>query len=183
MLGSEKVAHRAPLDGASGLGELGRHLLSGRIVKTVADPHVLESLRTRLRALQPGSGRRWGTLTAHEMLCHLGDTKAMVTGTRPKFPPSPVRNRPIVKWLTLWLPFPWPHGWKAAPSNDPKAAGTPPSDFGQDLARVLEELDRIANAPPGTLIPAHGFFGTMSVADWQRWAYRHTDYHLRQFGA
>ena len=32
------------------------------------------------------------------------------------------------------------------------------------------------------LEPAHGFFGTMSVADWQRWAYKHTDHHLRQFG-
>lgn len=30
--------------------------------------------------------------------------------------------------------------------------------------------------------PHHGFFGTMSLRDWQRWAYRHTHYHLRQFG-
>ena len=36
--------------------------------------------------------------------------------------------------------------------------------------------------PADTLEPAHGFFGIMSLADWHRWAYKHTDHHLRQFG-
>jgi hypothetical protein len=84
-------------------------------VKTVADPAVLESLVRRLRAVQADSSRRWGTLTAHEMLCHLGDAAAMVVGTRPRKEPLP-------------------------------------------------------------------YFGTMSSRDWQRWAYRHTNHHLRQFG-
>jgi hypothetical protein len=29
---------------------------------------------------------------------------------------------------------------------------------------------------------SHGAFGPMTPADWHRWAYRHTDHHLRQFG-
>jgi hypothetical protein len=33
------------------------------------------------------------------------------------------------------------------------------------------------------MLPAgHGRFGTMTTRDWHRWAYRHTDHHLRQFG-
>ncbi|HEV2149650.1 MAG TPA: DinB family protein [Longimicrobiaceae bacterium] len=151
-------------------------------MKTVADPRVLRSLVERLGRLRSDSERRWGTLTAHEMLCHLGDTTAMVLGTRPKHPPSPVRQRRLVRWLGLWAPVPWPHGWRAAPSNDPKAAGTRPTDFAKDLARAVEGLEGIAAAAPGSLVPAHGFFGTMSVRDWQRWAYRHTEHHLRQFG-
>ena len=47
-------------------------------MKTVADPSVLRSLVSRLRALAPKSERRWGTLTPHEMLCHLGDAGEMV---------------------------------------------------------------------------------------------------------
>jgi len=43
-------------------------------------------------------------------------------------------------------------------------------------------LEEIAAAPAEALEPVHGFFGTMSLADWHRWAYKHTDHHLRQLG-
>jgi hypothetical protein len=66
--------------------------------------------------------------------------------------------------------------------HDPKADGTQPSAFVQDLARAIAGLEGIASAKPDTLEPVHGLFGTMSVSDWQRWAYKHTDHHLRQFG-
>jgi hypothetical protein len=143
----------------------------------------LWSLRERLGAIQDGSVRRWGTLTPHEMLCHLGDANAMVLGLRPRKGPVLDRRRSLVKWVCLWSPLPWPHGWPTNPAHDPKAEGTRPSEFARDLARALEGLEGIAAAVPGALIPAHGFFGTMSALDWQRWAYRHTDHHLRQFGA
>ena len=76
-------------------------------MKTAADPEVLRSLVRRIQALEAQTPRRWGTMTAHEMLCHLGDAAEMVL---------------------------------------------------------------------------RGIFGTMTVADWQRWAWKHTDHHLRQFG-
>jgi hypothetical protein len=47
-------------------------------MKTVADPVVRRSLIERLGALTTDSRRRWGPLTPHEMLCHLGDATAMV---------------------------------------------------------------------------------------------------------
>jgi hypothetical protein len=53
-------------------------------MKTVADPAVLQSLVARLRRVRLDSPRRWGILTAHEMLCHLGDSTAMVLGSRPR---------------------------------------------------------------------------------------------------
>jgi hypothetical protein len=44
-------------------------------------------------------------------------------------------------------------------------------------------LDRIATdrcgRAPGLL---HPVFGQMSESAWLRWAYVHTDHHLRQFG-
>jgi hypothetical protein len=66
--------------------------------------------------------------------------------------------------------------------HNPRADGTRPSLFAQDLERAVSGLEGIAAARPETLEPVHGFFGTMSVADWQRWAYKHADHHLRQFG-
>jgi hypothetical protein len=151
-------------------------------MKTVADPEVLQSLEKRLRALQPDSRRRWGTLMPHEMLCHLGDAAGMVLGTRPRKRPLQVRRRPVVKLVGLWSPLPWPHGVRTNPMHDPRAEGTRPSDFGRDLARAIEGIRGIAAGARNGLEPAHGLFGAMSLRDWQRWAYRHTDYHLRQFG-
>jgi hypothetical protein len=148
----------------------------------VADPTVLRSLLARLHALRPESRRRWGTLTAQEMLCHLGDATGMVLRTRPRVEPVASRARSVVKLVALWSPFRWPHGWPTNPMHDPKADGTQPAVFVEDFARAVAGLEGIAAAKPDTLEPVHGFFGTMSVADWQRWAYKHTDHHLRQFG-
>jgi hypothetical protein len=151
-------------------------------MKTLADADVLRSLKTRLGALRPDSPRLWGTLTPHELLCHLGDATEMVIGVRPRTRPVPQRSRPVLKGIALWSAMPWPRGWRTNPMHDPRAEGTRPSMFAKDLARLLAGLDALAAATDGSLEPAHGFFGTMSTKDWQRWAYRHTDYHLRQFG-
>jgi hypothetical protein len=116
------------------------------------------------------------------MLCHLGDATAMALRTRPRDRPAPARRRSALKLLGLWTPVRWPHGWKTNPMHDPKTRGTRPSAFSDDLERAVAGLQGVAAAPAETLEPAHGFFGSMSLADWQRWAYKHTDHHLRQFG-
>jgi hypothetical protein len=151
-------------------------------VKTVADPAVLRSLTERLTALKPDSARRWGTLTPHEMLCHLGDAAEMVLRIRPRRRPVALRHRPILKWIALWSLLRWPHGWQTNAQHDPRVAGTRPSEFAADRRRVLDAMRRLAMADPGATELAHGLFGTMTVRDWQRWAYKHTDHHLRQFG-
>ena len=151
-------------------------------MKTVADAAVARSLVVRLTALSPDSQRRWGTLSAHEMLCHLGDATDMVLGIRPRKHPVLLRRRRIVKLIGLWAPFRWPHGWKTNPQHDPRADGTRPSEFERDLKRAIAGIEGIAAADHKTLEPAHGFFGTMSLIDWQRWTYKHSDHHLRQFG-
>jgi hypothetical protein len=66
--------------------------------------------------------------------------------------------------------------------HDPKAEGTRPSDFIKDLSRAVAGIEGIAGAAANDLERVHGLFGTMSLRDWQRWVYRHTNHHLRQFG-
>ena len=151
-------------------------------MRTVADPEVVLSLKARLEMLRPDSARRWGSMTPQEMLCHLGDAGAMVLLTRPRPAPIPPRRRPIVKAVVLWAPLPWPRGFPTSPMLNPKADGTQPSEFARDLARAIAGIDGIATARPDALEPVHGVLGTMTLRDWQRWAYRHTHHHLRQFG-
>lgn len=143
---------------------------------------VLRSLIARLHGLRPDRARRWGTLTSHEMLCHLGDAAGMVLRTRPRTEAVPARCRPFIKWLALSSLLRWPHGWATNPMHDPRAGGTRPSAFAADLARAVAGLQGIAATKPDALEPVHGYFGSMSSGDWQRWAYKHTDHHLRQFG-
>jgi hypothetical protein len=116
------------------------------------------------------------------MLCHLGDAGEMVLRIRPREAPVAHRRRPFFKTVALWSPLRAPRGLPTNPMHDPKAKGTRPSGFAQDFARAVATLEGIAAAKAGTLEPTHGLFGDMSVADWQRWAWKHTDHHLRQFG-
>ena len=150
---------------------------------TIADDKTLNSLVERLSQLRPDTQRRWGTLTAGEMLCHLGDAHESVLGIR--ILPGPIPSgdsRPLLKWLALYVPVPWPKGVKTRPGVDPRIDGTRPGEFEQDRERAIRSLKALAVAAPTTLPARHFMFGPMSVRDWQRWAYRHVTHHLRQFG-
>ena len=151
-------------------------------MKTVADPAVIASLITRLGTLRPDAARRWGTLKPHEMLCHLGDAFEMALRTRPRKVEVRIRRRPLMKLAALRGPLRLWRGTRTNPEHDPRVAGTPPSSFEADKARVIRALHALAVADPATLEKGHGLLGPMSAADWQRWAYRHADHHLRQFG-
>lgn len=148
-------------------------------MKSAADPRVLDQLIHRIGLLVPATPRRWGTMTAGEMLCHLGDATASVLG-HPGGTPGPVR--PIRKWIALYSPIPWPHGLKTPRSVDPRREGTKPGEFEADRARAIAGLQALAVAPAGAFPAAHRVFGSMTLRDWQYWGYRHTDHHLRQFG-
>ena len=152
-------------------------------MRTIAEDQTLSSLVERLSRLLPDTPRRWGTLKAAEMLCHLGDAHESVLGTRiPPGPPASGVSRPFLKWIVLYVPVPWPKGAKTRPGVDPRIQGTRPADFEQDRGRAIATLRRLAVAPLTTLTPRHFMFGPMSARDWHRWAYRHVTYHLRQFG-
>ena len=153
-------------------------------MKTLAQDRTLAELVTRLRTVTPDSARRWGTLTASEMLCHLGDASDSVLGIRvPPGPPASGRRRTLLKWFILYAPVPWPRGVPTRPGVDPHRDGTRPGDFAEDLARVIRGLEALAHAPATNLSRCHFMAGPMSRGDWHRWAYKHVDHHLRQFGA
>jgi hypothetical protein len=87
-----------------------------------------------------------------------------------------------MKWLALRAPVAWPRGLPTPAEVDPHEDGTKPTDFVADRVRAISALREFASAAAESLSPTHGAFGPMSVRDWYRWAYRHTDHHLRQFG-
>jgi hypothetical protein len=149
-------------------------------MKTLARPRDKAELLERLRRVRPDSARRWGRMSAHQMICHSSDAVRMATGEKVVRDASGFLQRTIVKWFALYFPLPWPPGIPTRPEIDPLRGGSPPTEFDADvaaLARLIEEC-----TAPGRLEGRfHPFLGRLSESEWLRWSYRHLDHHLRQF--
>jgi hypothetical protein len=140
------------------------------------------ALIRRLRAIRPDAERQWGRMTAHQMVCHLADACRMAIGTQQVCPTSSAFTRTIVKSLALYLPLRWRGGIVTSPEIDQcGGAGTKPSHFASDVADVERLLTELSTRGASADWPEHPVFGRMSHSQWMRWAYLHTDHHLRQF--
>jgi Protein of unknown function (DUF1569) len=142
-----------------------------------------DELLKRLGALRPDSSRRWGRMTAHQMVCHLNDSFKSVTGEREvgmsKTHPA---LRPLMRWFALRVPLPWPHGLPTMPGNDQERGGTPPEDFQRDVDELATIIERLTSPQRDFQWRRHPLFDEMAERDWMRWGYLHVDHHLRQFG-
>jgi len=151
-------------------------------MRTLARPRDKEELLHRLRRLRPDSVRRWGRMSAHQMVCHLNDSMLVATGQKTVSHAITLPSRTIVKCIALYLPVRWPAWILTRPEIDQEGGGTRPMDFAADVARLVA-LTEDVTAQRGRLHGAmHPIFGRMSERAWLRWAYLHTDHHLRQFG-
>ena len=115
------------------------------------------------------------------MICHLADAFRMAAGDKEVSPASGPLQRSLVKWIALYLPLAWPAGIPTRPETDQAIGGTKPLEFASDVAQVELLLLSFA-ASPSVAWQSHPIFGPMSHRAWLRWAYLHTDHHLRQFG-
>ena len=152
-------------------------------MKTLAQPRYKAEIVRRVRTVHPESARRWGQMTAHQMICHLCDSFRMATGGKLVSDASGRMQRTLVKWIALYLPVQWPVGLQTRPEVDQQCSGTRPVEFASDVAELETLLEFIATREKGFDWPEHPVFGRMSQTAWLRWAYLHTDHHLRQFGA
>lgn len=148
-------------------------------MKTFGDPSVRDVVRRRLESLSPASERKWGSMTVAQMLRHLdGAQSRLLDGG--EFPP--MRRQPtLVRIMALRTPMPWPKG--VPTGADPTATEVPEEEFEAYRTRVLEGVGRFGAWTKTTDTPVHPAFGDLTPWEWQRWAYRHADHHLRQFSA
>ncbi len=151
-------------------------------MKTLADSGVRASLQSRVQALAPTAQRRWGKMSAHQMLCHLNDSFLSVTGRRTVSKRSGLLERTVIKFIALYAPMDWPKGVATRPEIDQVAGGgTPPAEWERDRAELARLVEWFAS--PAAVKTDHPIFGPLSESQWMRWAYLHVDHHLRQFGA
>ncbi|HEY6246201.1 MAG TPA: DUF1569 domain-containing protein [Pyrinomonadaceae bacterium] len=134
---------------------------------------------SRLRSLSVSSKRVWGSMDVVEMLQHLRLSARMALGEMP----VPSANKRVfqvfpMKHLILYV-FPFPKGAPTAPELKPVAA----ESFEEECAAVMELTERIAVGAPEGGSPVHPLFGPLTWKEWGVVTYKHTDHHLKQFGA
>jgi hypothetical protein len=101
-------------------------------MKTLADLKCRLEIETRLDGLRPDTARRWGKMSAPQMVCHLADGFRMYMGLRAVADDSTLFMRTAVKWIAIWTPSPGPavsllcpNSIKTAPEPRPaSSAGT-----------------------------------------------------------
>jgi hypothetical protein len=147
-----------------------------RSVLNEADRNAISS---RLRSLSASSHRRWGSMDVTSMLKHLRLSALMCLGELR----APSANKRAfhmfpLKHLLLYV-VPFPKGAPTAPALKVDVA----ESFEEERAALLELLERIGTGLSDGMGPDHPLFGPMSRREWGVVAYKHTDHHLKQFGA
>lgn len=152
-------------------------------MKSLTNPADRAAVLRRLTKVQPNTPRRWGRMTAPQMICHLTDAFRGLMGERLPTSPLPVvprwRQR-LIKLIALKSPLPWPHGVRTPRDADQERGGTPPGDFAMDVAELVRVCERFSTTK--AVRAPHFLFGPLTELEWGQWGYRHMDHHLRQFG-
>jgi hypothetical protein len=151
-------------------------------MKNLFDAMVANQVKTRLAQLEPQSERRWGKMTAAQMLAHCSVSMQWAVGeVVPEKGPLPVR---LIGRLVKPMVF---RNEDPLKKNSPTATSLrmegEERDFGKERQRLLELIDQFAagGAAACTENP-HSFFGKMTPEEWAILMYKHLDHHLRQFG-
>ena len=135
-------------------------------------------LLDRLERLSPSASPLWGRMNAPQMLAHLVDWMEMLRGgIHTVGRKSPLRYPPLKQLAVYWLPFP-----KGVPTS-PELISRKPSDWATEHAALCRHISSFENADRTAIWPEHPIFGKMTPNAWGVFGYRHTDHHLRQFGA
>jgi len=151
-------------------------------MKTLARARDKDEILERLTRVKPDSARRWGRMSAPEMVCHLADACRMAMGQKPVSDASGLVQRTFVKWTALYLPVQWPTGrLESRPEITAGTGGTSPGEFAWDVSEASALIEQLSSGNPASW-PPHPVFGRLSRRAWMRWGYLHADHHLRQFG-
>ena len=134
---------------------------------------------SRMQSLSASSTARWGSMDVVAMLKHLRLSALMTVGDLPVESKSKRAFQvfPLKHLILYVVPFP-----KGAPTAD-ELKPSDAASFEEERAAVLELIDRIVKGPSEGTGPAHPLFGPLTWREWGVVTYKHTDHHLKQFGA
>jgi hypothetical protein len=147
----------------------------GSILNDVDRTAILQ----RIQSVTSTSAPRWGQMDAKAMLTHLKQSALMALG---ELPVAGKGKRifqvfPIKHLILHVVPFP-----KGAPTA-PELLVPDAASLEALRSELVSLLERIGAGPREGYGPPHPLFGRLSFREWGVATHKHTDHHLRQFGA
>lgn len=147
-------------------------------MKTILNPIDLLHLKERIAVLSTSSKRKWGTMTAEEMVVHCKRQLQLALGEIPSVTQgSALMRTALVRWLSFSA-LPWPKGSMTPNEMNKDKNSFQLKEIESEKSDLINYLDKVIQA--STLFP-HPFFGTLSRKEWGQFIYKHIDHHLQQF--
>jgi len=165
------------LAGAAGVGTGVEEGRAG--MRSVLNEADRSALGRRIGSLTPTSPARWGRMSVDRMLAHLGQSARMALG---ELSVKPKGQRvfqvfPLKHLILYVLPFP-----KGAPTA-PELLAAPRESFAAHQQALQELIARLGTGTAHGPGPEHPLFGPLTRQEWGALVHKHSDHHLRQFGA
>src|SRR5262245_26147260 len=135
------------------------------------DPNVRDSIRARVEALSPDATRRWGKMSAGQMLWHCNQVLRTSLGENPGVEPRPPFPIPVLKFILFRMP--WPHSAPTAPEY----VADGPRVFEAERAQCLGLIDRFTTRKLADDGWPPAVFGQLSSREWSCLQARHLDFH------
>jgi hypothetical protein len=150
-------------------------------MQNILNKEVHQSITERIGSLHTGSKRRWGKMTAEQMLAHCADQIRLSLGQKKPHEKPTFFNRTVMKYAGLWLPRIPIRNLKAPVDMNQKFYGTAAKDIETEKSNLLHLLHEVRALPEEKLLLPHPMFGKLNRKQWGRFMYVHIDHHLRQF--
>jgi hypothetical protein len=141
------------------------------------DPAVRARIESRLKSLRPDSPRKWGSMSAPQMLWHVNQFLAFNLGDEVPAPQKMPMPLPILRFFLLYMPWP-----KGSPTHK-QALAKGEHDFEKERAKCLALIERFTNRPVDGPWPEDPIFGFKNGTQYSRLQARHLDHHFKQFGS
>ena len=146
-------------------------------MKTIFDKSTIDELIHRIDSLNENSTARWGKMNVSQMLKHCTQWEEMALG-KTKYKQSflgklfgKMALRKMMKEEPMKKNLPTVPAFKITGNTDVAAEK-------RKWIQLLQEYEHFSN--DGFI---HPFFGAMTKEDTGYVVYKHSDHHLRQFGA
>ena len=143
---------------------------------TLHDDAYCTQIIDRIGRLRRDAPRRWGKMSADQMLWHVNGGLSMALGQMDIPPQKTPLPRPIMRLVTLRLP--WPKGLPTMPMFI--ASGS--YDFESERARCVQLIEQMSAKALDEDWPRHPLLGQLSGRDASRLQAKHLEHHLKQFG-
>ncbi len=149
-------------------------------MKDIFNPQTINEFKTRIEKLNNNSQAKWGKMNVYQMVTHcIGNERMQLREQKLKR----IFLGRIFGKLALKSNIKDDANLKHNSTTHPDLVITDNGDVEQQKVVWMDLLDQYVTQPRSNFDDfLHPFFGKMNSDQVSRWAYKHIDHHLRQFG-